>query len=213
MGLDFAPLGGPARRQVVAVMARSLLSTVLMVVVYYRTPLEHRIDAWIVTWFLGGLVALALALAWQVQSILRSRTPKLLAASTIAVGLPFLLLLYSSVYTVMSVDDPGNFSEPLGHTDALYFTMTVFSTIGFGDITPVTEPARIIVMTQMVIGLLAVGVVAKLLFGAAKIAEDRSGAARAGGLATGRATGPATRPATRPATGPQPRPGTTAPGG
>ncbi|MGD9531270.1 potassium channel family protein [Pseudonocardia sp.] len=196
MGVDFTPFGGPVRRQVVAVMARSLLSTVLMVVVYYRTPLEHRIDAWIVTWFLAGLVALALALAWQVQSILRSRTPKLQAASTIAVGLPFLLLLYSSVYTVMSVDDPANFSEPLGHTDALYFTMTVFSTIGFGDITPVTEAARVIVMTQMVIGLLAVGVVAKLLFGAAKIAEDRSDAARASGLATGRVTPPQQRPGT-----------------
>jgi hypothetical protein len=173
-------------------MARSLLSTVLMVVVYYRTPLEHRIDAWIVGWFLAGLLALALALAWQVRSILRSRTPKLQAASTIAVGLPFLLLLYSSVYLVMSVDDPANFSEALSHTDALYFTMTVFSTIGFGDITPVTEAARVIVMTQMVIGLLAVGVVAKLLFGAAKIAEDRSAA----GLATGRATPPQQGPGT-----------------
>ena len=82
---------------------------------------------------------------------------------------------------------------PHGHLFfALYFTMTVFSTIGFGDITPVTEAARVIVMTQMVIGLLAVGVVAKLLFGAAKIAEDRSAA----GLATGRATPPQQGPGT-----------------
>ena len=31
---------------------------------------------------------------------------------------------------------PSNFSEPLSHTGALYFAVTVFSTAGFGDITP-----------------------------------------------------------------------------
>ena len=31
------------------------------------------------------------------------------------------------------------FSETFGRTDALYFTVTVLATVGFGDITPVTS--------------------------------------------------------------------------
>ena len=42
----------------------------------------------------------------------------------------------------------GNFSEPLTRTDALYFTVTVFSTVGFGDITAKTEAARLVVTGQ-----------------------------------------------------------------
>jgi voltage-gated potassium channel len=64
--------------------------------------------------------------------------------------------------------------------DALYFATTVFATVGFGDIAPVTDPARIATMVQMVVGLSAVGVVAKLLFravqhalGARESAEHR----------------------------------------
>lgn len=177
----------PNHKQAMATVARSLLSVVLMLVVFYRAPLTHQISVWTIVWFATGLLALAGALAWQVRSILRSATPRLLATSAVAVGLPFLLLLYAAVYAVMSANNPAHFSEPLGHTAALYLTMTVFSTIGFGDITPVTEAARIVVMTQMVVGLLAVGVVAKILFGAAQMARDR----QAEGTVVGRPVQPA----------------------
>jgi hypothetical protein len=36
----------------------------------------------------------------------------------------------------------------LTRTDALYFTVTVFSTVGFGDITAKTETARLVVTGQ-----------------------------------------------------------------
>jgi hypothetical protein len=42
--------------------------------------------------------------------------------------------------------------------DMIYFTMSVFSTAGFGDITPVSRLARGIVMTQFVAGFTLVGV-------------------------------------------------------
>jgi hypothetical protein len=40
-------------------------------------------------------------------------------------------------------------AEPLSRTDALYYTITVFSTVGFGDITPRADLARIVTMVQM----------------------------------------------------------------
>lgn len=179
---------GRVRTATVVAVLRAFLSATLMVVVYYRAPLDRRVDGWVVFWFAAGLVGLAAALAWQVRSIMRSDTPRLRAAETIAIGLPFLLLLYAAVYALISVNQPASFTQRLGRTDALYFTMTVFTTVGFGDITPVTEATRILVMTQMVAGLLVVGVVAKLLFGAVQIAVGRQAAAA-------EQPGPAARPA------------------
>jgi len=49
----------------------------------------------------------------------------------------------------------------------------VFATVGFGDITPQTELARIVVTIQMLVGLTVVGVVAKVLFGAARMSSQQ----------------------------------------
>ncbi|MCE0766742.1 potassium channel family protein [Pseudonocardia kujensis] len=154
------------RRQIAASLIRSVVSTVLLVVLYYRAPLDRPIDVGILVWFLAGLTVLAGAVVWQTRAIIRSDVPRLRAAETATIGLPALLLLYSSIYTVMSTAAPAAFTQRMNHTDALYFTTTVFATVGFGDITPVTQAARIVVTTQMITGLLAVGVVAKLLLGA-----------------------------------------------
>jgi hypothetical protein len=162
-----------SRARLTVAVVRSLLSVTLMILVYYQAPLDRPITAWLVVWLIFGVVALAGALAWQLLTIMKSDTPRLRAVETIAIGLPFLLLFYASMYALLSFNQPASFTQELGRTDALYFTMTVFSTIGFGDIAPVTEVARIVTMTQMVAGLIAVGVVAKLVVGAVKRADER----------------------------------------
>ena len=171
---DFALVRSRAR--LVAALVRSLLSATLMIVVYYQAPLDRPITAWLVVWLILGVVALAGALAWQLLTIMKSDTPRLRAVETIAIGLPFLLLFYASMYALLSFNQPASFTQKLGRTDALYFTMTVFTTVGFGDITAVTEVARVVVMTQMVVGLIAVGVAAKLLLGAVQVAVGRRAA-------------------------------------
>ena len=58
----------------------------------------------------------------------------------------------------MSTLGTGNFSqEDLSRTDALYFTVTVFSTVGFGDISPTSESARLVVSGQMILDLFILG--------------------------------------------------------
>ena len=54
----------------------------------------------------------------------------------------------------------------LTHTDALYFTVTVFTTVGFGDITAKSEGARLLVAGQMVTDLIIIGIGAKIILGA-----------------------------------------------
>ena len=94
-----------------------------------------------------------------------------------------LWVVFASTYWIVAQEQSGAFSEPLNRTDALYFTITTFSTVGFGDITPVTQLARILVTVQILVGLVTVGVIAKLVLGAVQVAVAR----RAGGpVADGR---------------------------
>jgi NAD/NADP transhydrogenase beta subunit len=159
-------------------LARASLSTIALLALFYRVPLDRPADLGLLMWLVVGLVIIGAAIGWQARAIAMSDLPRLRAVETAAAGLAALLILYASVYVVMSHSDPDSFTEVLGRTDALYFTMTVFATVGFGDITPVTETARIITMTQMLVGILAVGLAAKMLVGAVQDAVARSAASK-----------------------------------
>jgi voltage-gated potassium channel len=158
------------KRLVVASLLRAGASVTLLVLVYYTVPQDRPLNP--ATWigFGLGLVAFAAVIAWQVRAILTSDVPRLRAIQAVAVGLPMLLLLFASIYLRISLASPDSFSEALGRTDALYFTVTVFATVGFGDIAPRSELARILTMIQMITGLVVVGLVAKILLGAVQMA-------------------------------------------
>ncbi|MCX4906348.1 potassium channel family protein [Streptomyces sp. NBC_00878] len=46
------------------------------------------------------------------------------------------------------------------------------ATVGFGDITPVTGTARVLTMVQMLADVILVGMIARILLGAVRIAEE-----------------------------------------
>jgi voltage-gated potassium channel len=158
------------KRLVVVSLLRAGASTTLLVVVYYTVPLDRPLDP--ATWigFGFGLLAFAAVIAWQARAIVASDVPRLRAIQAVATGVPLLLLLFASTYLRISRAAPDSFTEALGRTDALYFTVTVFATVGFGDIAPRSELARILTMIQMITGLVVVGLVAKILLGAVQMA-------------------------------------------
>ena len=141
-------------------------STVALVVLYYLLPLNHSSTWAAVTILVIGLVLFIGLVAFQVRSIVRSRFPALRAIEALATSIPLFLLLFASVYVVMATISASNFSEPLTHTDALYFTVTVFSTVGFGDITAKSEAARLVVTSQMIADLLIIGLGLRIIVGA-----------------------------------------------
>jgi voltage-gated potassium channel len=166
-------VGTDQRQGAVAGAIRTVLGVVLLLVVYYNAPLDRPLTAETALLFLSGLVLLAAAVVFEVRGILRSSRPRLRAVRTLAVGVPLFLVVFAGTYFTVAQAEPGSFTEPLSRTDALYFTVTTFATVGFGDIAAVTELARILVMIQMLIGLLAVGVIAKVVLGAVRVAEER----------------------------------------
>ena len=72
---------------------------------------------------------------------------------------------------MMANHDPATFTQPLTRTDSLYFTVTIFATVGFGDIAAVSESGRLIVTAQMVLDLLALGLVVRVFLTAARFAK------------------------------------------
>ena len=109
----------------------------------------------------------------QVRSVVTSPFPGLWAVEALATSLPLFLLLFASTYLVTATEAAGSFSQPLTHTDALYFTVTVFATVGFGDITAKTEAARLVVTGQMILDLIIIGIGARIILGAVRQSRQR----------------------------------------
>ncbi|MFE3204407.1 potassium channel family protein [Embleya sp. NPDC059237] len=145
---------------------RALGSSTLLLALYYVLPLDRGLDTATGIGLAVGLVVFATLVVWQVNLIAHAERPRVRAVEALAVSLPFLLLLFASTYFVIGRERPDSFTEALTRTDALYFTLTVFATVGFGDIAPKSESARVVAMVQMVVNLIAVGVIARVVLGA-----------------------------------------------
>jgi Ion channel len=150
-------------RKVVLTLLKALASTVALVVIYYLLPLDDTSIGVAVGMLVVGLLALIVLVTFQVRSIIKAPYPALRAVDALATSVPLFLLLFAATYFVMGSIAADNFSEPISRTDALYFTITVFSTVGFGDITAKTEVTRALVTGQMLAGVVIVGLGARII--------------------------------------------------
>jgi voltage-gated potassium channel len=165
------------RRRVVAAVLRATLTSTVLVVLYYHLPFTGVVDASTFVLLAAGLALFAAVIIWQIRSILRSSYPALRAIESLAAAIPLFLLVFSAAYVTLADTQAEAFTEPLSRTDALYFTITVFATVGFGDIAPVTDAARITTMVQMVGDLLVVGLVLRVMLGAVRQGRERQAGA------------------------------------
>ena len=154
-------------------MLRAAGSTTALVVIYYLLPLNRSSTTVAATMLIIGLVALAGLLVYQVRAITRSRFPLLRGVEALATSIPLFLLLFAATYVVLATISASSFSQPLSRTDAIYFTVTVFATVGFGDITAKTEVARLVVTGQMIADLIALGLGVRVLLSAVQRGRQR----------------------------------------
>ena len=162
------------RRQLLTIAGlRSLASVAVLVTAYFLLPFTRLLNGRLIVEFAVGVLLVIVVLTVQTWTTLRSRYPLLRSAEAMATAIPLFLVVFSTTHYLINGLDPGSYSEPMTRFDALYFTMTTFATVGFGDITPVSVPARFVTLIQMIGGLILVGVVARVLISAARVREDR----------------------------------------
>ena len=153
-------------RTIVWAALRIVGSITALVAVYYALPLDHSSTGIAVTMLVIGLAVFIGLVAFHARSITRSPFPGLRAIEALAINVPLFVLLFASTYVVMATMSAGNFGGRLTHTDGLYFTVTVLSTVGFGDITAKTQAARLVVTGQMIADLVILALAVKIIVGA-----------------------------------------------
>lgn len=168
------------RRAAVVALARALLATAAVLVAYFLLPLERLGDISPLVTLPVALVGFVALVAVQVRAIWGSDQPGLRALEALAASIPLFLVIFAATYYVLGQVDPTWFSESMSKLDALYFTVTVFATVGFGDITATSPPARVAVTIQMAADLLVIGLGLRVILGAVQEARRRSGRPVAG---------------------------------
>jgi voltage-gated potassium channel len=163
------------RRLIYQGLFRAVVPVVVLIALYYALPLDRLQGAAVPIALAVGLVAVVAVAALEVRAIGRSTYPAIRAIQSLAISAPLFLLLFAATYYVMAHSASNSFNvAAFTRTDSVYFTVTVFSTVGFGDIAPASQAARLIVTTQMILDLLILGLGVRVFVGAVQSARGTS---------------------------------------
>ena len=154
------------------------LSVTALLLAYFLIPTRNpgRSADW--PWLTLELCVFGVVVGFQVPAIVKAKYPVLRAIEALAILVPLYLLIFARIYLSSSIGDPAAFNQPLDKITALYFTVTVLSTVGFGDIVAQVNSMRLLVTLQMLLNLVLLGLVFRLL-----TASARQGVARRRGQA------------------------------
>jgi ion channel len=161
------------QRGIILGLLRTVGVSAVLIALYYLAPLDQLMGTSLLVAMIIGLLALAAMTAYQVSAILRAAHPRVRAIEALATTVPLYLLLFAATYFLMSHTTTSNFNvHALTRTDSIYFTVTVFATVGFGDITPASQVARLVVVAQMILNLIVLGLGVRLIVGAVQHAHQ-----------------------------------------
>ncbi len=155
----------PERAEVRATLLRIALTIVVVGSLYALAPLDAD------RWYLDLLIGLAAVGAFVVVIVRRTRRLRtsqralLDALEALALAMSLLVFGFAAVHYVLA--ENGQFSGLETKLDAVYFTVVTLGTVGFGDITPTGQGARLAVTLQIVFTLSVVGAALKILGGTA----------------------------------------------
>lgn len=163
---------GASRRLRIGVgAALAVLVVALAVITSPLTPASPELSL-----RLARMVGLGLALAVPVR-IARDvvRSPRI-TMDTVAAGLCVYLLLglvFGYAHVLVGTWLPNAYSTLLTDQDAMYLSFVTLTTVGFGDVVPISGPARAVTIVEGVIGQLYLVSVIAVLVG--NLGRERNG--------------------------------------
>ncbi len=154
-------------------LVRSVVGVLVLGVAYFVMPLGGVRTLGDVGILVLSLIVIVFLVVFQVGRIVRADYPGLRAIEAIAFTATLLLFVFSVTYDVMDAETSAAFNVALSRLDSLYFTVTVFGTVGFGDITAHSQAARAVVTVQILFDFVFLGVAVRVIAGAVQIGRKR----------------------------------------
>ena len=161
------------RRLLAKATIRLLATTVLLLLFYFQVPIGRDTTAWGAVALVASLITFAVAIGFQIRRIVDAPLPQLRAVETVTTAIPVFIVIFALVYVTMSEVQPDSFNQPVTRISGLYFTVTMFTTVGFGDIVARTDTARAVVTVQMLLDLVLLGGLVRAVAGASRIGLER----------------------------------------
>jgi voltage-gated potassium channel len=146
---------------------RLLLLAVCLGLVYAAIPLQN--DRWWMGLVVGAIVLVAIVpfTVRRVAAIETSSEPVFAALKAALVVVAMVIFAFSSVY--LALDRGGGEFEGLEtKIDAVYFTVSTLSTVGYGDIHAVGQRARLAVTVQILVDLSVIALSVRAFVAAAR---------------------------------------------
>lgn len=154
--VDFA--SADRRRRLVSALIRVTIGVLLIGLIYAFAPLDDATNIHPIVVLSAMLLIFMFLVYLAVRRIMNDDYPQVRAAQVAVLTVTFYLFSFAALYLSMSTLNPNYFTEPLSHIGAFYFTVSVASTVGFGDITAQDDLARIVVTVQMLVNIALIGV-------------------------------------------------------
>ena len=163
------------RRVMVRFAALRIVLTVgLLLGAYYLLPFESEGGGRIALQVVILIPMASLAIIMQVRAVATAEYPQIRAAEALASVAVVLIVVFAGSYLALSNNNRAAFSERLNHTDSLYFTVTTLATVGYGDIAPRSDTARVAAMVQMTVNVIVLGAGVRLIVHTARYRLDGS---------------------------------------
>lgn len=138
---------------------------VLLLLAYFRLPpvalqISNAWDAVVLTF--AALAVLGWLYFGRLRRVPTADRPLARAIRMVVVLLSTFVVLFSYAYLSLEARLPGQVPGLLTHLDALYFTVTMLTTVGFGDISPAGQAARAVATLQMVVNVVLLGLLVRV---------------------------------------------------
>ena len=156
------------------------LSLALLALVFRWTHYFYQFDLWIILEHSSNILFWTYIAIRILKFILSQNviTPELIYA---ALSVYFIFgLAWASMYQVLEISNPDSFSMSNAEASSQnfmfqmwYFSMVTLTTLGYGDIAPVTMTARVFVVLEAIMGQFYLAVLIANLVGR-RIAQEKS---------------------------------------